>query len=100
MQVTVFASFTPSNGEADTAEQILRGMVGPSRAEPGCRRYDLYRIKEGDPTFHIFEIYDDQAALEHHRTTEHYKAYRAKISDSLAEPISVNVLTGVDVKDA
>lgn len=97
MSINVFASFVPKPGHAADAEAELRGMVAPSRAEPGCRRYDLYRNAEGAAGFHLFEIYDDQAALEAHRASAHYKAYRAKIPDYLAEPIGVKVLSGVDV---
>lgn len=38
----------------------------------------------------LIERYDDQAALEHHRTTEHYLNYRAQLSRLLASPISVS----------
>jgi quinol monooxygenase YgiN len=72
-------------------------MVAPTRAEPGNLRYDLYRTNTGADSFHFFEIYADQAALDAHRATGHYKAYRASIPDHLAEPIGVKVLSGLDV---
>lgn len=96
--VIVFASFHPKPGEAGAVEKILGGMVGPTRAEPGNEIYDLYR-KAGVPaSFHLFERYRDQAALQAHRETAHYKAYRAGIVDHLAEPIGVVVMSPVDVK--
>ena len=94
-KVIVFASFTPSPGAEAEVERILSGMVPPTRAEPGCETYDLYRTSEGDLTFHIFEVYSDRAALEAHRASAHYKAYRAAIPDHLAEPIGVKVLAAV-----
>jgi quinol monooxygenase YgiN len=96
-RVSVIARFFPKSGQQDVVEKILKGMVGPTRNEPGCERYDLYRVKDGPIQFTLFEIYKDQAALEFHRTTEHYKAYRAAIGDLLSEPIGVSVLIGVDV---
>lgn len=96
--ITVFASFVPKAGQEKDIEQVLRGMVAPTRNEPGCRRYDLYRAAEGAAGFHLFEIYADRAALDAHRATEHYKAYRARITDLLAEPIKVNVLSGLDIR--
>ena len=44
----------------------------------------------------LIERYDDEAALEHHRTTEHYLNYRAQLSPLLASPISVTVLASLD----
>jgi quinol monooxygenase YgiN len=97
MPIIVFASFVPKPGSEDQVEKLLRGMVTPTRAELGNVRYDLYRTNTGEDSFHFFEIYEDQAALEAHRATVHYKAYRASITDYLAEPIGVKVLTGLDV---
>jgi quinol monooxygenase YgiN len=97
MNIAVFASFYPKPGYEKEAEAELRGMVGPTRQEPGNRRYDLYRIGDSSMSFHLFEVYTDQSALEAHRATEHYKSYRAKIPEYLAEPIGVKVLSNVDV---
>jgi quinol monooxygenase YgiN len=97
--IIVFASFIPKAGFEDKVKVILQGMVGPTRAEPGCERYDLFRIKEGDASFHLFETYENAAALEHHRGTEHYKRYRTTIVENLAEDIAVKVLSGIDVAD-
>lgn len=95
--VIVFASFSPNAGQEGDVEEILRGMVGPTRAEPGNEIYDLYeKTAEGPKTFHLFERYTDADALQAHRDSEHYKAYRAKIPDYLFEPIGVIVLDAVD----
>lgn len=97
--VIVFASFSPNPGMEGDVEEILRGMVGPTRAEPGNEIYDLYRKTaeaDGPPTFHLFERYADTDALQAHRDSAHYKAYRAKISDFLSEAIGVVVLDAVD----
>ena len=95
-QVIVFASFTPKEGAFAKAQEIIQGMVVPTRAEEGNQKYDFYVTTDGK-SLHLFEIYADQAALEFHRGTEHYKAYRAVIVDYLAEPIGVKVLSGIDV---
>lgn len=102
MPVAVFASFRPRPDAVDDAREVLEGMVGPTRGEPGCQRYDLYRSEDADgaATFHLFEVYAGTDALEAHRGTEHYRAYRAVITDHLAGPIGVAVLDEVDVATA
>jgi quinol monooxygenase YgiN len=93
----VFASFVPKLDQVDAARQILRGMRTDTRQEPGCQQYDLFSADgDGRTTFHLIEKYDDPAALDAHRDTEHYKAYRAAIPDLLDEPIGVVVLSEVD----
>jgi quinol monooxygenase YgiN len=96
-RVSVFASFNPKPGAEKQVEEILRRMVAPTRQEPGCITYDLYRAQTGS-SYHLFEVYRDQAAVEAHRATDHYKTYRSKILDLLAEPIGVTVLNGVDAR--
>lgn len=56
-------------------------MAAPTRAEPGNMLYDLYRTSTCADSLHLFKIYADQAVLEAHRLADHYKAYRAGITD-------------------
>ncbi len=97
--VIVFASFSPNAGQEGEVEEILKGMIGPTRAEPSNEIYDLYKKtadSDSAPSFHLFERYTDADALQAHRDTDHYKAYRAKITDYLSDPIGVVVLDAVD----
>lgn len=95
--VMVFASFTPRDGEAEAVASILRRMRTATRLEPGNEVYDLYEAESsGRTTFHLIERYTDRDALETHRATDHYRAYRAEIPDLLDEPVGVIVLTEVD----
>lgn len=95
---TVFATFTPKAGHTDDVRTLLETMVADTRAEPGNECYDLYSADaDGTHLFHLFERYADDAALQAHRESAHYKAYRAAIPDLLAEPIGVAILADVDV---
>jgi quinol monooxygenase YgiN len=97
-RVSVIASFFPKAGKESEVEQTLRGMISPTRAEPGCERYELYQSAESPPSFHLFEIYRDQAALAAHRETAHYKSYRARIAELLTEPIKVLLLHALNLE--
>lgn len=97
--VTVFATFRPHAEQLDNLLAVLETMTEDTRAEPGCRTYDVYRSGDDDaPMLHLFERYDDSAALEAHRASGHYKAYRAKLPDLLMSPVEVAVLSEVNVK--
>lgn len=84
--IAVIATFAPADGHRARVQTILQGMVVPTRAEPGCLQYDLYESENG---FHLIERYTDDDAIEYHRTTGHYQAYRAEIADLLTRPIDV-----------
>lgn len=93
MRRVVYATFEPLRGHEQHVREILSALLGPTRSEEGCETFDLYRSPTG---FVLFERYRDQAAVEAHRATPHYAAYRAAIVEHLAEPIGVTVL---DVED-
>lgn len=95
--VLVFATFHPKPGQQDALLDVLRGMIAPTREEPGNELYDLYSSDDGR-ALHFFERYLDADALEAHRASEHYKAYRARLPDLLEQPVAVNVLTIVDAQ--
>lgn len=96
--VNVFASFTPLAGREQELHALLAWMVEHTRAEPGCERYDLYR-RSGDDggSFHLFERYRDEDALQAHRASDHYVEYRRGVVDLLDGDIDVLVLDGPDV---
>jgi quinol monooxygenase YgiN len=94
--VIVFASFRPTAGKEAEVQELLSWMAGHTRAEPGCERYDLYRTQGDGETFHLFERYRDDQALEEHRASEYYAEYRRKVADLLDSPIDVLVLDGLD----
>ncbi len=65
--------------EVDTRELVTvaaRPCIEASRAEPGCRRYDLL-TEMFDPTAMVFvEEWDSREALEAHFATQHVAAWR------------------------
>jgi len=96
----VFVQFHPKPGSEQAVEAILRGMVVATRQEPGNELYDLYRATatSGGTVFALTERYRDQTALEAHRATAHYQAYRANIIEHLSAPIDVKILESLDVR--
>lgn len=97
--IMVLATFHPQPRRTAELRELLGTMLEPTRQEPGCRRYDLYRSDDDaeQPTFHLIESYADAEALAAHRSSDHYVKYRAKLPDLLASPVEVTVLTADDV---
>jgi quinol monooxygenase YgiN len=55
--------------------EILYALALASRQEPGCVSYVPHRV-DGDPdTVLIYEQYQDQAAVEAHRASSHFRRY-------------------------
>jgi quinol monooxygenase YgiN len=85
--VKIMAILTALPGKTDALEALLKGMVAPSRAEPGNLRWDLWHDKSDPARFAIDELYRDNAAVAAHRETPHYRDDFAKIN-ALAERIA------------
>ena len=53
--------------------------------EPGCREFNI-TVLNGNPN-HVFlyEVYDNEAALEAHRQTPHFKKYQATTQGMVAD---------------
>ena len=89
----VIARFTPRPESREALHTLLDGMTTPTRAEDGCRTYDLYESVDGGD-FVLFERYRSRSALEEHRRSTHYVNYRAQLSGLLTTPV---VVTELDV---
>jgi quinol monooxygenase YgiN len=94
--VSIIATFIPKPGKEKQVEEILRGMIAPSRAEAGNQRYELHSGTLSSAMFVLIEMYKDEAAVEAHRAGEYYKAFRERIPEFLSEPIKIQLLRSID----
>jgi len=62
-------------GEEAGVERILQAMIPHTRAEPGCIRYDVLRATDDPRRFLLVEVYKDDAALQAHADSDHFKRY-------------------------
>jgi (4S)-4-hydroxy-5-phosphonooxypentane-2,3-dione isomerase len=61
--------------------------------EPGCRVFNIAVLNTSPNHVFLYEVYDNEAALEAHRQTPHFKKYAAATKDMIADravrPMSV-----------
>jgi len=73
--ICLAVKYTFQPGTEDRAVACLRELIPASRAEPGCRMYVVHRGKDDAAQFFIYEQYDDEAALDAHRSSPHFERY-------------------------
>ncbi len=66
-EVAKFIEFAKQNG----AEAVK---------EPGCREHNIVVSKTDPNHIMLFEVYDNEAALNAHKATDHFKAFLAATS--------------------
>jgi quinol monooxygenase YgiN len=60
-------------GKQDRVRELLRELAVASRNEAGCRGY-ITHVSIDDPTvFYLYETYEDRAAYDAHRASEHVR---------------------------
>jgi quinol monooxygenase YgiN len=93
-EVRVIARAIAREGKEDQLKALLQGMLAPTRAEPGCRLYELYESDDRG-RFYFYELWESPAALAQHAASPHYKHLELIVGDLLKEPFEVNILKEV-----
>ena len=62
--------------------------LGSERDEPGCLRFNVLQDAGDANVYYFFEVYQDEAAVDAHRTTPHYAVWRAA-ADTLDGPVEL-----------
>lgn len=93
--VKIVAMLTARPGKTELLTELLGSLVGPSRAEPGNLRYDLWQDQADPARFVLDELYTGNEAVAAHRATPHFQNYLASINN-LAERTAL-VLSPVEV---
>lgn len=79
--VKIVAILTAHPGKTEELKALLEGMTGPSRAELGNMRYDLWQDQADATRFVLDELYASDEAVAAHRATPHFQHYLARIND-------------------
>lgn len=70
---TVRMRFVAQDHDAVSAHLVA--LTQASRQEPGCITYVPHFVADDPCTVVIYEQYRDEAALDHHRNTVHFKQH-------------------------
>jgi quinol monooxygenase YgiN len=73
--ICVAVTYVIKPGLEEEAIPLFRNLTAATRAEPGCRAYQVHRSKSDPRRFLLYELYDDQAALDAHRASPHFAEY-------------------------
>jgi quinol monooxygenase YgiN len=61
--------------------RLLQHAATSVEREEGCHRFDVFQERDDPTLFLLTEVYADDAALEVHRHSPHYLAFRADVAD-------------------
>src|SRR5262245_49556757 len=81
---TLVVIMRPREGQDIFLEAELRALIGPTRKEDGCMRYDLYRLTEGPAAYLLYEIWESRNHHTAHTKTDHFTRWNARKDSLLA----------------
>jgi quinol monooxygenase YgiN len=82
--ISLLARFEMLKGKELQAMTAFRTMAAAIKAnEPGCLMYAITRGQVNAQEIYVYEIYQDQAALDAHRRTDHMTVFRKAVDEFL-----------------
>ena len=98
--ISIFVTIQIREGLSDQFKEASFGdSQGSVRDEPGCFRFDILQNSEDPNRFHLYEVYEDELALEAHRDAPHYKKWRSTVEDWFDGDISRVLMTTIFPSD-
>ena len=93
--LVVFARIVPKTEFFDDAKAAIIGIIPQTRAEAGCHAFVLHEGQGDDRNLYLYEVFEDQAALDRHYDQQYTKDVFAKYETWLAEPVQVTKMSFV-----
>jgi quinol monooxygenase YgiN len=98
-EVRVIARSVARRGRENQLRELLQGMLAPTRAESGCKLYELYE-SDSKGRFYFYEIWESQVALDQHAASPHFKHLEVAVREFVEEPFEVNIVEKIPTRVA
>jgi quinol monooxygenase YgiN len=96
MAIGVTAKLQVQAGKNQEFEAIFGKLAAAVNAsEPGCLFYALHKSREDEQTYIVLEQYVDQAALEAHGKTDHYRSAGKELAGCMAAAPEIELMDAV-----
>jgi quinol monooxygenase YgiN len=94
--IGIVATLRVQPDKIELFEKIFAQLTAKVKAnEPGALTYQLTRSRNEPTTYKCLELYRDQAAVDHHVTTDHFKAAMRDLAAVLSSDLEPEFLDAV-----
>jgi len=94
--VGVIATLTVAEGKNEEFEAAFGELMAAVRAkEPGNEFYSVFQSREDPQQYKVLERYVDQAALDAHGKSDHFRASGPKLAPCMAAAPVIEYLDGI-----
>jgi quinol monooxygenase YgiN len=90
MPIHVLARHRARPDAVGEVRQILLSLIKPSRAEPGCLKYELLQNADDPTDFTFVETFASEEALKAHAAAPYIAGLAAKLEGFVVRPAEVS----------
>jgi quinol monooxygenase YgiN len=90
MSIHILARHFARQDTIDEVRRILLSLAEPSRAEPGCLKYELLQNADDPTDFTFVETFASEDALKMHAAAPYIAGLAPKLKDLVARPSEVS----------
>ncbi|MCG8493587.1 MAG: antibiotic biosynthesis monooxygenase [Sneathiellales bacterium] len=83
----IFATIKPKSEFFSDAKGALEKLVPLTLEEPGCHLFTVLENRDEQGVLHLFEIFEDEDAVQAHYDKDYTKQVFARYQSWLAEPV-------------
>ena len=91
MSIHVIARHWARPETVDEVHRILLSLIEPSRAEPGCLKYELLQNADDPTAFTFVETFASESAVQEHAAAPYIACLAPKLSHLVARPSEVTL---------
>ena len=91
MKKVISARVSIKPEKVDAFIAATKDLIEKSRAEEGCVSYSLYQDPQDKTKFLFFEEWKNQAAVDFHFATEHFKKFGETLNDCASAPAVITI---------
>jgi len=90
LHIHVIARHWARRDTVDEVRRILLGLIEPSRAEPGCLKYELLQNADDPTDFTFVETFASDDALRVHAAAPYITGLATRLKELIARASEVN----------
>ena len=86
-ELILVAKVVAKKESVELVKSELLKLVAFAREEEGCKTYLCHEDNNNPAVFMFYEVWESQALLEKHMTTEGFKVYQKAVDGHIAEKV-------------
>jgi quinol monooxygenase YgiN len=94
-KLTIVARIEAKKNSIDLVKSELLKLIGPTRSEQGCLKYDLHQDNDNLEVFMFYENWENRELWQTHMNNDHLKAYM-KATEGAIKDFTLNEMSQID----